>query len=56
MDTEDYRASVNKRIEELQTLILDQVRELHAALASVREELREVKLRLQRSESAARRF
>ena len=57
MSTEqDYKASVEKRIDELRQLILLQVRDIHDSLTSIRADLREVKLRNERLESNRRRL
>ena len=55
MSEEQYRASVDKRLEELRQLLFSQVQDIHDSLTNVKAELRDVRLRQERSESVARR-
>jgi cell division protein FtsB len=56
MSTDDHRAYVDARITELRDTLLAQVRDLADRIASLRDELRELRLRNERLESEARRF
>jgi hypothetical protein len=53
---EDHRAYIDKQITELRTMLLGQIRELHDLIASLRQELREVRMRNEKLESHNRRL
>jgi hypothetical protein len=53
--TEDHQAYIDKQIAELRVMILGQIREIFDLLASLRAELREVRLRQEKHESIGRR-
>ena len=56
MSEQDYRASVDRRVEELRQLILSQVREIYDSLTNIKADLRDVRLRNEKLESNRRRL
>lgn len=56
MNDEQYRASVDKRLDDLRQLILSQVKEIYDSLTNIKAELRDVRLRNEKLESNRRRL